>query len=199
MVTRRPVNSIVRHLHFVKGRETLRKSRFTIYVSVALLTFSFGLMASGVVHRNRVLCRLPAANQNHPQSFIKVGSLLEPEYHIYWFRTQTSSDPEQLTLYGDFRSAQVTNEHFESNASSKAAQLIDRGPKFDEAGHKVGERGVTFFGTKGNVGPVRIFWTEGDTFWSVQAPTIALAREFEDSEIVHSITMSNKRLQRTRR
>jgi hypothetical protein len=41
--------------------------------------------------------------------------------------------------------------------------------------------------------------TEGDNSWSVQAPSLELAREFEESEIVRSITMSNKRLQPTPR
>jgi hypothetical protein len=128
--------------------------------------------------------------------FIATGSSLESDYHIYRYRTPGSSDPEEITLYGDFRSAEVTRETFESNATTDAATLIERGYKFDEKGRRIGERVITVF--KG-VNAVRISWTEGDIFWSVQAPSLELAREFEASEIVHSITMSNKRLQPTPR
>jgi hypothetical protein len=115
--------------------------------------------------------------------------LLEPDYHIYWYRTPGSSDPEEIGFYGDFRSAQVSQEHFQSNATSNASILIERGYKFDEKGRRIGERGV-WVSKKAHA--VRVFWTEGDIFWSVQAPSLELAREFEESEIVHSITMSNK-------
>lgn len=103
---------------------------------------------------------------------------------------------KEINFYGDFRSAQVTREHFESNATTDAATLIERGNKLDEQGRRIGERVVTVF--KGSEA-IRISWTEGDIFWSVQAPSLQLARKFEESEIVHSITMSNKRLHRIRR
>jgi hypothetical protein len=179
--------------------------RLALHISLAVVTFIAGVGASKLVHQERVLCRLEAVATNPPlpsnesSRFIAVSSLLEPDYHIYWYRTTASDDPEEITLYGDFRSAQVTHEHFESNATTDAAKLLERGSKFDENGQKIGKRGVTLFTINQDVHAVRIFWTEGDIFWSVQAPSLELAREFEESEVVHSITMSNKRLQLTAR
>ena len=138
----------------------------------------------------------PSPTSSPSPRFIATGSLLEPDYHNYWYRTPGSSDPEEIGLYGDFRSAQVTREHFESNANSSASKLIERGFKFDDQGRKIGKRGIW---VSKHYRAVRIFWTEGDIFWFVQAPSLELAREFESSEIVHSITMSNRGLQRTRR
>ena len=166
-------------------------------VAIFLLTFIAGVGGSRLVHnaihlgRERgIVANRPSPSSSSPQ-FIRMGSLLETDYHIYWYKTPGSSDAEEINLYGDFRSAQVTREHFESNATTDAATLIERGHKFDEKGRRIGERVVTVF--KGSE-VVRISWTEGDAFWSVQAPSLELAREFEESEIVRSITMSNKSL-----
>jgi len=167
-----------------------------------LLTFIAGVGSSRLLqnalhlgHEKGVLAYRRSPSSSSPQ-FIRTGSLLEPDYHIYWYQTPGSPDAEEINFYGDFRSAQVTREHFESNATTDAATLIERGYKFDEQGRRIGERVITVF--KGSEA-VRISWTEGDIFWSVQAPSLQLARKFEESEIVQSITMSNKRLHRIRR
>lgn len=169
----------------------------SLHIGIALVTFMCGVVANGLVHRYLLQTNRTTVDAKVPVSdtvprFINVGSLLERDYHIYWYRTPTSDDPEEITLYGDFRSAQVTREHLESNAAPDGATLIERGYKVDEKGRGIGERVVTVFK---DLKAVRISWTEGDIFWSVQAPSLELAREFEESEIVRSITMSNKRLQ----
>jgi len=167
-------------------------------VAILLLTFIAGVGSSrllqNVLHLGRekgILANRRSPSSSCPQ-FIPTGSLLEPDYHIYWYKTPGSSDAEEINFYGDFRSAQVTREHFESNATTDAATLIERGYKFDQQGRRIGERVVTVF--KGSE-VFQISWTERDIFWSVQAPSLRLAREFEESEIVRSITMSNKSLQ----
>lgn len=171
--------------------------RSILHISILFVTFLPGVVACNLFRRTPSQSTVTNPNLLTDASprFIATGSLLEPDYHIYWYRTPGSSDPEEIGLYGDFRSAQVTRETFESNATSNASKLIERGYKFDKKGDRVGERGVW---VSKKVKAVRVFWTEGDIFWSVQAPSLELAREFEDSEIVHSITMSNKGMQRTR-
>lgn len=171
--------------------------RIALPVAILLLTFIAGVGSSRLLqnalhlgHEKGVLAYRRSPSSSSPQ-FIRTGSLLEPDYHIYWYQTPGSSDAEEINFYGDFRSAQVTREHFESNATTDAATLIERGYKFDEQGRRIGERVITVF--KGSEA-VRISWTEGDIFWSVQAPSLQLAREFEESEIVRSITMSNEAL-----
>ena len=176
--------------------------RIILYTGTAFLAFVCGVLANSVVHkyfRSQIL--IVYSNARHSglemmPRFISEGSLLESDYHIYWYRTPSSDDPQEIILYADFRSAQVTHETFESNATSAAgAELIEMGSKLDGNGRKIGRRGVIMFKY---VQAVRIFWTDRDTFWSVQAPSLELAREFEESALVHSITISNRRLQRTR-
>jgi len=172
--------------------------RSILHISILFVSFFPGVVSCSLFlgTSDQSTVTNPNSMSDASPRFIATGSLLEPDYHIYWYRTPSSSDPEEIGLYGDFRSAQVTQEHFESNATSNASDLIERGFKFDEKGHRIGERGIW---VSKKVHAVRIFWTEGDIFWFVQAPSLELAREFEESEIVHSITMSNKGLQRTRR
>ena len=191
------VNSNVRHLSFSTVLESGVMQRITLHLSVLVITFIVGVMVSKFVHRehrSRAVTVATVPLSGVSPRFIPVGSLVEREYHIYWYKTPASSDPEEITLYGDFRSARTTREHFESNATTTAAKLISLGSKFDENGQKIGKRGVTVFTGDESVRAFRIFWTEGDVFWSVQAPTLELAREFEESGTVHSITMSNKSL-----
>jgi hypothetical protein len=174
----------VRHLRFGDSSRISNMPRTILHITIVFLIIIPGVAACGLFR-----------GTSHPR-FIATGSSLESDYHIYRYRTPGSSDPEEITLYGDFRSAQVTREHLESNATPDGGTLIERGHKFDEKGRPIGERVVTVFK---DVKAVRISWTDGDIFWSVQAPSLELAREFEASEIVHSITMSNKRLQPTPR
>jgi hypothetical protein len=172
--------------------------RNILHIGILFVAFLAGIEACSLFRgtpRQSAITN-PKVESDTPLRFIAAGSLLEPDYHIHWYQTRGSSDPEEITLYGDFRSAEVTRETFKSNATSNASKLIERGFKFDEKGRRIGERGVW---VSKKVKAVRIFWTEGDIFWSVQAPTLELAREFEESEIVHSITMSNKGLQPTPR
>lgn len=174
--------------------------RLSLHIGIGFLTFVCGVIASSLIHRyflrdHRTTVVTEVLVSDTGRRFIATGSSLESWYHIYRYRTPGSSDSEEITLYGDFRSAQVTREHLESNASPDGATLIERGYKFDEKGRRIGERVVAVFK---DFEAVRISWTEGDIFWSVQAPSLELAREFEESEVVRSITMSNKRLERTR-
>lgn len=172
--------------------------RILLHIAIAFLTFLGGVGASRLLNATlRVpTCRgsmrsseLLVFTPSIKSQFVSEGSLLERDYHIYWYRTPGSSDPEQIVLFGDFRSAEVTRWLFESNATPDNDILLELGPKLDMLGREVGKRGVIIF----NGGsPVRIFWTDGDLFWSVQAPTLELAREFEQSDIARLITSSKK-------
>jgi hypothetical protein len=173
--------------------------RITIHMAITLLAFIIGIAASRVFNRLPLQqnITIELSDPTQPQAlprFIPVGSLIESDYHIYWYRTPESSDPEEINFYGDFRSAEVTRKTFESNCDPDGATVTELGYKFDVNGRKVGRRGISdshYFRA------VRIFWTDGDIFWSVQAPSLGLALEFEQSEIVRAITMSNRSLKRT--
>lgn len=160
--------------------------RLGLHLGIVLLTFLCGVAADGLLKRSFRKDRVLICSLTTAPRFVAVSSLIESDYHIYWYRTSTSHDPE-ITLLRDFRSAEETYEQFRSNFTTSETNRIESGPKFDLNGHQIGKRGVTVF--KDGAG-ARIFWTNGDTFWLVQAPSLELAREFEESDIVQSITKS---------
>lgn len=173
--------------------------RISIYIAITLLTFIIGIAASREF--NRLVLKqniaIKVSDRTAPQSlprFIPVASTIDSDYHLYWYRTPESSNPEEIVFYGQFRSAEHTRKTFESNCDPDGATVTELGDKFDVSGRKVGRRGISEFHQA-----VRIFWTEGDIFWSVQAPSLELAVEFEKSEIVRVITVSNRSLKPTTR
>jgi len=164
--------------------------RLALKIGVLVLTFFCGVAASGLLklvfrQERVVVCRLGPGNVPR---FVAEGSLIERDYHIYWYRQSTTAeDVEEITLFSDFRSAQVTRDLFESNMAGSSSELIESGLKLDGNGRQIGRRGVISFK---HTNAVRIFWTDGDTFWAVQAPSLELAREFERSDVARSITRS---------
>lgn len=172
----------------------IQMRRIGLYIGIGFLTFVFGILVNSLALKffRENFATVLLESDATPQ-FVAVSSLLDHDYHIYWYKTPDSDDDQEITLYADFRSREVTLEHFESNADPDGATIIEIGSKFDENGHTIGRRGIAIFN---DVKAARIFWTDGDNFWSVQAPSLELARQFEESAIVHAITRSTKLLER---
>lgn len=82
-------------------------------------------------------------------------------------------------------SVEQTKYLFKSN--SENFEVIEKSDKTNDKGNKIGERVVSVSKYNGKVVVSRIFWTEGDVFWAVQAPTVELAKAFEQSEIFHCV------------
>ena len=82
-------------------------------------------------------------------------------------------------------SKEQTSYLFKSN--SENFEIVEKSAKADDKGTKIGDRVVSVSKDKGKVVVSRIFWTEGDVFWAVQAPTVELAKEFEQSEIFQCV------------
>lgn len=162
-----------------------RMRRVSLYIAVGFLTFVFGVLVNGLVPNVK-----PVSLQSDPMpQFVAVSSIHDPDYHIYFYKTRDGDDLEEINVYADFRSREVTLQHFESNAQPDGSTVIEIGSKFDANGHVIGRRGVTVFN---DVKAVRIFWTDGDSFWIVQAPSMELAQQFEESAALQSIRMSHK-------
>ncbi len=169
--------------------------RFGLHIGIVLLTFLCGVVADGLVKRSFRKDRVPLCSQPTQPGFVAVSSEFGSDYQLHRYHAFTKGDPQEVKLYGSFTSAQAIYEFFEWNGPPAAINRIESGPKFDVHGNQIGKRGVTVFKN----GDARIFWTIGDTFWSVQASSFELAREFEESEIVQKITKSNSRLGQTGR
>jgi hypothetical protein len=94
-----------------------------------------------------------------------------------------------ITIHHDFTSREQTQYLFQSNLEGE--ELVEQSSKLNEKGQKVGERAIDVFRHKGEIIAVRIFWTEGQEFWFIQAPSLKLAQEFESSEIFRSVRSNN--------
>jgi len=71
-------------------------------------------------------------------------------------------------------------------ANSKVG-VVEKSPISDSNGSKIGEQRIVVFKDKGNVVGSRLFWIEGQDFWAVQAPTVALTKALRESEEYKSV------------
>lgn len=77
-------------------------------------------------------------------------------------------------IFGEFGCLNKSNYLFESNSSNG---FLEKGAILDGKGNVIGESRISVFKDKsGNIISARMFWVEGNDFWSVQAPTVALTK-----------------------
>ena len=134
-----------------------------IYILVASLTFSFGVILAVYFH----LKSEPMSQFNCSWSERVSGNT---GYDIY--NTETAFG-EKVDFYHEFTSPETTRYLFRSN--SEAGKLVERNSKLNAEGQKLGERGIRVSPN----GYTRIFWIEGDEFWFVDAESLKLARKVE--------------------
>jgi hypothetical protein len=84
-----------------------------------------------------------------------------------------------ISVYVDFTSPEHASQLFQSESKR---EIIENGDQTDERGKKIGERAISVAKQKGRIVGVRIFWTEGNEFWSIDARTLDLATDFEQSK-----------------
>lgn len=94
-----------------------------------------------------------------------------PSYDILNTKSRLGDD---VDFYHSFESPADTSRLFESNAEN--IQVVELGTKVNAEGVTIGRRAVSIFPT----GVARIFWTEGDEFWFVQADSIRVAKAVEE-------------------
>jgi len=116
---------------------------------------------------------------NHAYPQFEYVTCLQPYSNAWTFEFRSPpSQTANVDFFVDYTSAEQTHRLVDSHWES---EFVERGNKFDENGVKIGERGVTVFRSDGEIKSAKIFWTEGDVFWSINAPTVELAEAFENS------------------
>jgi len=93
-----------------------------------------------------------------------------PDYNILNTKTRLGDD---VDFYHDFRSPSISAHNFESNAEN--LDIVESGTKTNAAGDVIGRRTAWVIPT----GAARVFWTEGDEFWFVQADSLRVAKAVE--------------------
>jgi hypothetical protein len=139
--------------------------RSIIYITIAILALSVGVVSTWVYQ----------INYPRFQSKWVSGNPMASDHNF------ESSDGEEIILYRDITSSAHTHYLFQSNLTAHS-KVVGQNSKLNEKGQKIGERAVSVSPS----GSARIFWTEGDEFWSIQAPSLELAEEFEESEMFRS-------------
>jgi hypothetical protein len=121
-----------------------------------------------------------------------VGGNLTGTYGFYGFKsfdgvqlitiscTGEKAQVGDIDVYNNFTSREDVRYLFDSQAASAPPgwSLIELSPNLNKSGLKVGERGVGIYETDQSAA---IFWTEDDEYWQISAPSLELAREFENS------------------
>jgi hypothetical protein len=148
--------------------ETMKRS--IIYIIIAILALFIGVVSTWVYQINYPRFQSKSVSGN-------------PLVSVHNF---ASSDGEEIILYRDITSPAHTHYLFQSNLATQS-EVIEQNSKLNEKGQKIGERAVTVSPS----GSTRIFWTEGDEFWFIQAPSSELAEEFEASEMFRSARSNN--------
>lgn len=87
-------------------------------------------------------------------------------------------------IFAEFGCPKKAKYLFESNSKNG---IVEKGKKLDKNGVEIGERRLVVFKDKGKIYGARVFWVEGNDFWAVQAPTVDLTKELEESEEYYKI------------
>jgi hypothetical protein len=159
--------------------------RTITYIVMALMTFSTGVAAVWLcssalsketaaieLNENVVLLAAAPAKRRFTPTFrgCKPG----------WVQGYVTSDGERLSESGNgFASPALAKRELQKRIQ-EAEIIIERGPRLDAMGKKVGERLIAVFpATEYRRKSVSIIWTYNDILGSINAPTLQLALEFE--------------------
>lgn len=134
-----------------------------IYILVAFFAFTFG-----VIYTVYFQLKSEPMSQFNCSWYERVSG--KTGYDIY---NTESVFGEKVDFYHEFTSPETTRYLFQSN--SEVGKLVERNSKLNLKGQKLGERGIRVSPN----GFTRIFWTEGDEFWFVDAASLKIALKVE--------------------
>lgn len=136
-------------------------NRFIFYFITLLIILSVGITT--LIYRTQ------------PMEFIPTNSAGSS------FTIKGSTDCDLVTVSRQQGSEETLRYLFESNAEHN---LLTHTDILNRKGQKIGERGVALSKPHQTA---RIFWTENKNFWIIDAPSLELALEFEQSELMPQI------------
>lgn len=141
-----------------------------------------------------MLASLAVADENKPLTFrvtvmgeFEDKAATEAGFHTSYFRTThlgfnayEASDGERVFIhFGDFTGAGGARLYFDWNLKNRAAKVIRQGDKLDRSGDTVGRRTAYVAKSEGKKKIWIVMWTDGESFHSIEAPTLGCALAFE--------------------
>lgn len=159
--------------------------RRPLYFVVASLTFIIGIVLSGLwlFHHRPITQPVQVVNpfaiefpQPQPLSFETRMDACGPtaNYHTY-----ESSDGVFISQSNEeFSSAKRASRELQKRLRL-AKEIIERSPRIDESGKRVGERVVGLSSGEGGAQTAFIVWTDGEVLSSIESPSLRHILEFE--------------------
>ncbi len=162
--------------------------RLIFYIIIAVLALFVGVVSAWIYQSNNLRFRFISGGRSDSTATYNFQSS-DGEKVYANDCIGCMEELGDITIHHDFTSREQTQYLFQSNLEGE--ELVEQSSKLNEKGQKVGERAIDVFRHKGEIIAVRIFWTEGQEFWFIQAPSLKLAQEFESSEIFRSVRSNN--------
>lgn len=103
--------------------------------------------------------------------------------HGSYISTYEAYDSSRLSKYGEFYSSTSEAEKALQQYLKGASKIVENSSRFNEQGKVIGQRTVTFYPRKEGDEEVAIFWTDKGSLYLIEADSLKIALEFEQSRI----------------
>ncbi len=164
-----------------------------IYITIFVFTLLVGIVSTQIVEivdmwtgqvNNSQIQSNNVPEIVYPKIVYPRFRLLEKGFNDYQFqssnRERRFANGANISILHDFVSPEGMHEILEANCTKYRRDSIKRSFKLDENGQRIGERCVI---VNRSSGETRIIWTESKTeYWTIDATSLSLAKEFESSE-----------------
>ncbi|HLN98462.1 MAG TPA: hypothetical protein VK208_08385 [Pyrinomonadaceae bacterium] len=105
----------------------------------------------------------------------KTDEGIQFSYHLY-----KSSDGVGVATTVENRASPVRANKALQRRIKRAVKIIERGPKLDNNGQRIGERVVAVFAADGSKNEqAAVLWTDGSQFYYIESPSLKHALGFE--------------------
>lgn len=154
-------------------------ARFIFRFSVSLLTFCVGFVSASWLS-------LGVSKTVPPKSFVKKSLTFKPQPRFHYFRSWAQdyelSDGRIINIHCQDSDSPTEAAEYLSLQIKHADTILERSPKLDANGQRIGERIVAAFPPNdfGSVW-VRIFWTDGAQLYTISSLSLSEALELEKS------------------
>ena len=103
--------------------------------------------------------------------------------HGSYISTYEAYDRSRLSKYGEFYSSASEAGKALQQYLKGASKVVENSSRFNEQGKVIGQRIVTFYPRKEGDEEVAIFWTDKGSLYLIEADSLKIALEFEQSRI----------------
>lgn len=166
----------------------------SIYIVVSILTLVLGITVVWFYYQYN----FPKTQTDVPRFLYMSGSL---DCRQLNYRFQSSTEPKvygadcvfcrelgrdigNIGVYRASISAEDTQSIFTNYSTN---EIVEKSTKVDKNGSKIGDKTTWIVRNENQIDTAVIMWTEKNDFWKIDAPTLELVKEFEESETFKTV------------